>query len=161
MRGNGIIKTSNKPLQLDSMIEQDFIRCKMQLLKLAEADPQINALWLYGSHAKGLAHEYSDLDLAVQFTSHETDVFTRRMRPEMLLLDWQQSLQLSDGQLSVIDLMQAPILLGIEVIQANTLWYCRERGLMLQGVGKIMSRYEIDYLQQEKMTVAKGAWTIT
>jgi len=32
---------------------------------------------------------------------------------------------------------------------------------MLQGVGKIMSRYEIDYLQQEKMTVAKGAWTIT
>ncbi|NLQ19069.1 nucleotidyltransferase domain-containing protein [Marinomonas sp. M1K-6] len=148
------------------MIEQDFIRCKMQLLKLAEADPQINALWLYGSHAKGLAHEYSDLDLAVQFTSHETDIFTRRMRPEMLLLDWQQSLQLGDGQLSVIDLMQAPILLGIEVIQANTLWYCRERGLMLQGVGKIMSRYEIDYLheekrQQERATAAEDTWTIT
>lgn len=138
------------------MIEQDFIRCKRQLLKLAESDPQINALWLYGSHAKGLAHEYSDLDLAVQFTRHETDVFTRRMRPEMLLIDWQQSLQLGDGQLSVIDLMQAPILLGIEVIQANTLWYCRERGLMLQGVGKIMSRYEIDYLQQEKITAAEG-----
>lgn len=136
------------------MTEQEFIRCKMQLLKLADADKQINALWLYGSHAKGLAHEHSDLDLAVQFTSFEPDIFARRMRPEMLLLDWQQSLQLRDGQLSVIDLMQAPILLGIEVLQANTLWYCRERGLMLQGVGKIMSRYETDYLQQVKTTAA-------
>lgn len=140
------------------MTEQEFIRCKAQLLKLAQADKQINAMWLYGSHAKGMAHEHSDIDLAVQFTAFEPDIFTRRMRPEMLSLDWQQNLQLRDGQLSVIDLMQVPILLGIEVLQANTLWFCRDRGLMLQGVGKIMSRYETDYLQQAKNTTVGDVW---
>lgn len=38
-----------------------------KIATLAENDPEIAVVWLYGSRAKGCAHASSDYDLAVAF----------------------------------------------------------------------------------------------
>jgi hypothetical protein len=66
-----------------------------QSAKLAEHDPDIAVVWLYGSHAKGNAHAASDYDLAVAINRFiEDDLIEKRLRPECLALDWQQALGL-------------------------------------------------------------------
>lgn len=59
-----------------------------QLIQLAQTDAEIVVLWLYGSRAKGVAHAFSDYDLAVAFgTFIKDDPIARRLRPECLALD--------------------------------------------------------------------------
>jgi predicted nucleotidyltransferase len=61
--------------------------------QLAEQNPDILIVWLYGSRAKGNAHRFSDYDLAVAFKSFiKNDPLEKRLRPECLALDWQQAL---------------------------------------------------------------------
>jgi predicted nucleotidyltransferase len=71
----------------------DFEKLKIQLIQLAKAHDNIELLWLYGSHAKGNAHAKSDIDLAVAFKVWERDVIDRRLRPELLALEWQTKLK--------------------------------------------------------------------
>jgi predicted nucleotidyltransferase len=61
--------------------------------QLAGQNPDILIVWLYGSRAKGNAHQYSDYDLAVAFKSFiKNDPLEKRLRSEYLSLDWQQAL---------------------------------------------------------------------
>ena len=61
--------------------------------QLAEQNPDILIVWLYGSRAKGNAQWLSDYDLAVAFKSFiKNDPLEKRLRPECLALDWQQAL---------------------------------------------------------------------
>lgn len=60
-----------------------------QLQSLAASQPEVAALWLYGSQAKGNATEQSDWDLAVAFDPVKTDnVLDNRLRAELLAMDW-------------------------------------------------------------------------
>jgi len=63
-----------------------------KIVPLAESDPDIAVVWLYGSRAKGNAHASSDYDLAVAFNRFiKDDPIEQRLRPECLALDWQQT----------------------------------------------------------------------
>jgi len=116
------------------------------IAELARQNPDIVVVWLYGSRATGRDHLNSDYDLAVAFERFiKDDPVEKRLRPECLALDWQQALGVHDFQLSVIDINQAPILLAWEVIQADTVLFCRDENRCWQETLRIHSRRELDY----------------
>jgi predicted nucleotidyltransferase len=117
-----------------------------KIAELAEKDPDIAVVWLYGSRAKGNAHATSDYDLAVAFNRFiKDDPVEKRLRPECLALDWQRALGLHDFQVSVVDINQAPIPLAFAIIQADTVVFCRDQNRLWQETRRIHSRMELDY----------------
>lgn len=124
----------------------DFPTLKLTILDLAKKDPEIMVLWLYGSHAKNSAHENSDIDLAVVFKSWIEDPIERRLRSELLAIEWQKELKLNDGMLSVLDMNNAPIPIAMSVLKTGTLLLSKDRGQQLREQSRIMSKWEIDYL---------------
>lgn len=124
----------------------DFKQLKAQIIQLAQANDNIELLWLYGSQAKGNAHDKSDIDLAVAFKTWEPDIVERRLRPELLALDWQNILNLSEGKLSVLDINNAPIPIAMAVLQSGELLLSKNKSRQLQEQQRIMSKWEIDYL---------------
>lgn len=124
----------------------NFKQLKTQLIQLAQENNDIELLWLYGSHAKGTEHEKSDIDLAVAFKSWEKEVIERRLRPELLAIEWQNKLNLSEGQLSILDINNAPIPIAMSVLQNGELLLSKNTSRQLQEQQRIMSKWEIDYL---------------
>lgn len=121
-------------------------RIQQQLSELAAAYPEVAVLWLYGSRAKGNATEASDWDLAVAFDPVKlVDLLDNRLRPELLALDWQRALGLTEGQLSVVDINQAPIPLAFAIVDANQVLFCRDQGRRLSEEARIMSQMELNY----------------
>ncbi|EIC29366.1 MULTISPECIES: type VII toxin-antitoxin system MntA family adenylyltransferase antitoxin [Methylomicrobium] len=117
-----------------------------KIAELADNDSDIAVVWLYGSRAKGNAHASSDYDLAVAFNRFiKDDPIEKRLRPECLALDWQRALGLHDFQLSIVDINQAPIPLAFEIIQADTVIFCRDENRLWQETLRIHSRMELDY----------------
>ncbi len=117
-----------------------------QIVELARNQRGIKVLWLYGSHAKGNAAEHSDYDLAVAFAEVKlSDPLDNRLRPELLALEWQRALGLSEGMLSVVDINQAPIPLAFAVIDAGKVLWSADEGRRLQEEARIMSQMEIDH----------------
>lgn len=124
----------------------DFEQLKPKIIELAQANDTITLLWLYGSHASGNAHEKSDIDLAVAFKDWEADVIERRLRPELLALDWQHHLNLSEGRLSILDINNAPIPIAMAILQKGQLLLAKNKSRQLREQQRIMSQWEIDYL---------------
>ncbi|NRA21782.1 MAG: nucleotidyltransferase domain-containing protein [Oceanospirillaceae bacterium] len=122
----------------------DFQQIKSRFIELAAADIAIDALWLYGSHAKGNSGAHSDVDLAVLFTQVESDILKRRLRPELLALDWCEQLQLAEGKLSIFD-MQAAIPLAMGVLQTGQLLINKSPEHEFRVSRSIMSKWELDY----------------
>ena len=121
-------------------------RIQQQLSELAAAHPEVAVLWLYGSRAKGNATEASDWDLAVAFDPVKlVDLLDNRLRPELLALDWQRALGLTEGQLSVVDINQAHIPLAFAIVDANQVLFCRDQGRRLSEEARIMSQMELNY----------------
>ena len=120
------------------------------LIQLAENEPDVTTLWLYGSRARGDHHSGSDYDLAVLFREPVNDPLDRRLRPEEKALEWQSALNLSEGSLSVVDLAIAPIPLGISVLEQGRLLVDKapEDRIVLES--RILSKWEIDYLYHQK-----------
>lgn len=121
-----------------------------QLVCLAGANEQVQVLWLYGSRAKGTAGPASDWDLAVAFDPVKQSgplgtALENRLRPELLALEWQRVLGLAEGELSVVDINQAPIPLAFAVVAANRPLYSRDEGRRLQEEARIMSQMELGY----------------
>ncbi|WP_035594167.1 type VII toxin-antitoxin system MntA family adenylyltransferase antitoxin [Halomonas salina] len=119
------------------------------LRALAGEQQEIAALWLYGSRARGDHHAGSDYDLAIAFVDWLEDPLERRLRPEMLALDWQQALGLPEGQLSLVDLAIAPIPLGWSIISEGRLLLDRRPQVRMAQEARVMSRWEIDYMHRE------------
>lgn len=138
----------------------DFKGLKSQIIQLAKSNDNIELLWLYGSYAKGSVHENSDIDLAIAFKIWENDVIERRLRPELLALDWRHILNLPDGKLSVLDINIAPIPLAMSVLKNGQLWLCKNEYRQAQELQRIMSKWEIDYLyhyqHQQAMGICNG-----
>ena len=124
----------------------NFPDIKTKVIQLAQEDSNIEQLWLYGSYAKGTAHQQSDIDLAVTFKSWEKDVVERRLRPELLALKWQHLCNLNEGMLSILDMNIAPIPLAMSVLQSGQLLLSKNLGRQFQEQQRIMSKWEIDYL---------------
>jgi hypothetical protein len=64
------------------------------LRELAQDNPRVDVLWLYGSRAKGTAGPESDYDLAVAFNAFPEDPWERRLQPELLAMEWADALGL-------------------------------------------------------------------
>jgi len=127
-----------------------FEQLKSKIIQFAQDDENIELLWLYGSHAKGTAHKNSDIDLAVAFKKWEKDVMERRLRPELLAIEWQNKLKLKEGELSILDINIAPIPLTMSVLKAGHLLLSKNLSRQFQEQQRIMSKWEIDYLYHYK-----------
>jgi len=117
------------------------------LMQLAEENKALEVVWLYGSQARHTATIGSDYDLAVAFKSYIEDPIERRLRPELLALQWQQKLAID---LSIIDINQVPLELAYTVVQDNCVLYSDNEYRRLTEEQRIMSKWEIDYLYHRK-----------
>lgn len=63
-------------------------------------------------------------------------------------MDWQRSLGLAEGKLSVIDINLVPIPLDFGIINANEIIFSRYEGRRMQQESRIMSQMELDYSAQ-------------
>ena len=124
----------------------NFKQLMPKIVQLAKDNNDIELLWLYGSHASGTAHEKSDVDIAVVFKTWEKDVIERRLKPELLAIEWQNKLNLSEGELSILDMNIAPIPLAMSVLKTGELLLSKNRSRQFQEQQRIMSIWEIDYL---------------
>ncbi len=80
---------------------------------LRELIPSAQAAWLYGSVAKGLAVQGSDVDVAVLLDArHPIDAWALSQQATQLAERWGKSVDL-------IDMRQAPCILQKEIIQAR------------------------------------------
>jgi len=118
-----------------------------QIVQLAENNPEVEIVWLYGSRARGNAHSQSDYDLAIAFKTYIEDPIERRLRPELLALKWCKQL---NNQLSIIDINQVPLPLAYTVIQDNKLLYSQNDYRRMVEEQRIMSKWELDYTYHQK-----------
>jgi predicted nucleotidyltransferase len=128
------------------MLNQDFESIKQQFLQMANSNPLVDSLYLYGSHAKGNANKNSDIDLAVIFSQPEEDILEHRLRPELLALEWVSTLKLKENSLSILDLELAPIPLAMAVLKTGKMLLNKNPSHEFEVTGRIMSKWEIDYL---------------
>ncbi|MDC9728498.1 MAG: nucleotidyltransferase domain-containing protein [Methyloprofundus sp.] len=118
-----------------------------KIINLAAENTELDVVWLYGSQARGTATAESDYDLAVAFKRYIDDPIERRLRPELLALQWQQILAID---LSIIDINQVPLELAYTVVQDNYFLHSNNEYRRLVEEQRIMSKWEIDYLYHRK-----------
>jgi len=128
----------------------DFLSYKSQVVALANETSAIDVMWLYGSQADGSAHAGSDIDLAVCFNVWIDDPLDRRLRPELLALEWQKILGLGEGIISIVDINQAPIGLAMSVLNYSTILVCKNDMRKMREQQRIMSMWETDLLYHQK-----------
>ena len=116
-----------------------------RVITLANERDDVAALWLYGSRARGDHDEQSDYDLAIAFTDWLTSPLERRLRPEVLALDWQRELGVPEGKLSIVDLAICPIPLGWSILEQGQLLLDKHPQLRMTQESRIMSRWEMEY----------------
>ena len=76
----------------------------------------------------------------------EKDTIKRRLRPEILALEWSSELNLKEGELSILDMNIAPIPIAMSVLETGRLLLSKNRSRQFQEQQRIMSKWEIDYL---------------
>jgi len=114
---------------------------------LANNNDDIEVLWLYGSRARNMENTNSDYDLAVVFKSYINDPIERRLRPELLALEWNKKLGIA---LSIIDINQVPLTLAYTVVQDNMLLYSKNEYRRMVEEQRIMSKWELDHCYHKK-----------
>lgn len=115
-----------------------------RVTEFAGENNDIAVMWLYGSRADNSFHEKSDYDLAIAFNRFLTDPLDKRLRPEMLALEWQSLLKLDEHTLSIVDINQIPIVLAYEIIQYNKVLFCRDEKRLWREENRIYGRMELD-----------------
>ncbi|WP_116472394.1 type VII toxin-antitoxin system MntA family adenylyltransferase antitoxin [Zobellella maritima] len=121
-----------------------------RITSLATQDPDIAALWLYGSRARGDHYADSDYDLAVVFSRWVDNPLERRLRPEELAIDWQQRLGMSEGSISIVDLSIAPIPLGWSIVSQGKLLLDQVPEARMRAEQRVYSMWELDYVHHHK-----------
>jgi len=128
----------------------NFNDLKAKIIALATEHSDIEVLWLYGSFAKGTSHAGSDIDLAVVFKDWQDDIIERRLKSELLAIEWQKELGLKEAELSVLDMEIATIPLAMSVLSTGKLLLSKNNSRQLTEQQRIMSKWEIDYLYHYK-----------
>ncbi len=104
----------------------------------------VDAIYLYGSRAKGTAHKNSDWDIAVLFSHYETDLSAQLLRPQQLEAALERELKLYN-QISVIDLETAPIYLQYSILMSAVKLFDRNVPHVRRIEQSILSKWEKDY----------------
>jgi predicted nucleotidyltransferase len=117
------------------------------ILERVQHIKDIEVLWLYGSRARGTENEGSDYDLAIAFKDYIEDPVDRRLRPELLALQWKKELLID---LSIIDINQVPLPLAYTVVTDNSMLFSRNDYRLMIEEQKIMSKWELDHLYHRK-----------
>jgi len=132
------------------MKEQEHITNRIN--RLAQDDPAIEVVWLYGSRAKGTANERSDYDLAVAYT-----------RPgeagrEIILsypcdeLAYQWSKQ-TDAKISIVDINHVPAALAYSIISDGMVIFCNNDLRLHAEESRIWSVWEavrVEYAKNQQ-----------
>jgi len=127
--------------------ESDQAQTIDKIITLANNNAEVEVVWLYGSRARNNANVDSDYDLAVAFKTYIKDPVARRLRPELIALEWNKQLSLP---LSIVDINQASLPLAYTVIQDNNLIYSQNNYRRMTEEQKIMSKWEIDHIYHKK-----------
>jgi len=135
------------PKKVGTNAESDQTKAIGKIITLAEKNAEVEVIWLYGSRARNNANEDSDYDLAVAFRTYIKDPIARRLRPELIALEWNKQLSLP---LSIVDINQASLPLAYTVIQDNNLIYSQNNYRRMTEEQKIMSKWEIDHIYHKK-----------
>ncbi len=117
--------------------------------QLAEQDPNIEVLWLYGSQAKGTATAHSDHDFAVAFKHIKKDTLEQRLMPVLLAQQWADALGVEDNKISIVDINHIPLPLAQEILQTGKVLHCKN-GLRLAREENRISGMWADYLIREQ-----------
>ena len=113
---------------------------------------EVIVAWLYGSRARGDHHSASDYDIAVAFAPHKLDdVLDNRVRPELLALDVQNTLGLSDNDVSIIDINNVPVALAFNAITSDCVLVNKDTLRQMATESIIMSKYEDEKLSLEQL----------
>ena len=118
-----------------------------QLIELASADENIEVLWLFGSRARGNANANSDYDLAVAYEDVLPDLAERRLRPELLAMDWKDTV---NKDISIVDINDAPTPLAAAIINDNCVLYCRRPFRLHSEEQRIWSKWEAFKKEHER-----------
>ena len=104
---------------------------------------QVDAIYLYGSRARGLTHAESDWDIALLFSRWESDRLEALLRPQTIEALLQRELKLYD-RISVVDLALVPAPLQFNIVNGMKLY---DRGVphVRRIENSIASKIEIDY----------------
>lgn len=121
-----------------------------KIIQMANSSHNLAALWLYGSRGRGDHHNNSDYDLAVAFTSWEKNPLERRLRPELLSIDWHSTLSLPEGTLSIVDIAAAPIPLAWNILSDGKLLLDIDPACRMCQEARIMSRWELDFAYHQR-----------
>jgi len=128
----------------EQLIQEPNIK---EIVNIAKQNLDVEVLWLYGSRARGSESDNSDYDLAIAFKTYIKDPVDRRLRPELLVLEWNKLLGLD---ISIVDINQATLPLAYTVLQDNTVLYSRNDFRRMTEEQIIMSKWELDYLYHRK-----------
>lgn len=104
---------------------------------------QVNAVYLYGSRAKGKALSDSDWDLAILFKERLSDPVEQALRPQEVEALLQRETKLYD-LISVVDLENVPPPLQWNIIQGRK-WFDEGVPQVRRIENSICSKIEIDY----------------
>ena len=102
----------------------------------------VDAIYLYGSRAKGCARDDSDWDVAVLFSDYEPDLLERAVRPQML--ESQLKSAYPEQTISIVDIQAVPVPLQWNIIQGIKL-YDRGVSSVRRMENAIISAWEKDY----------------
>jgi len=122
-------------LQNDLMLEQ--------IIQTICSHSRVDAIYLYGSRAKGTALENSDWDIAILFSDFIKDILEQINRPQQLEAFLQRELNLYD-KISIVDLELVPPPLQYNIIHGKKLF---DRGVLhVRKIEQsIYSKIEKDY----------------
>ena len=115
-----------------------------KIISLIKRHWEVDAIYLYGSRAKGTALESSDWDIAVLFTDYiSDDVLERHLRPQEVQALLERELKLYD-KISVVDLEIVPPPLQFNIIRCQRIY---DRGVshVRRVEYSIYSKIEKDY----------------
>lgn len=126
---------------LDQIIDQI-----MNKVLMAE---DIEVMWLYGSQAKGTAHEQSDIDLAIAFKNFNLSDIDRKLRPQELSLILSEQLNLADGKLSIVDINNIPVYLAFNIVEYGQVIYVKNKTREFKEVQRIYSQYEFETIDSD------------
>jgi predicted nucleotidyltransferase len=112
-------------------------------------DEDIEVIWLYGSQAKGTAHEHSDIDIAIAFKNFNLTELDRKLRPQELSLIWSDELNLPDGKLSIVDINNVPVYLAFNIVEYGKVINTKNKSRELKEVQRIYSQYEFETIEHK------------
>lgn len=129
------------------MKEQESIVDRIN--RLAQEDPVIEVVWLYGSRAKGTANESSDYDLAVAFTRPgEAGRGTVVSYPcDELAYQWSKK---TDVEISIVDINHVPAALAYTIINDGVVIFCNNDFRLRAEELRIWSLWEAVRYEYEK-----------